>query len=285
MRVALLPAIAVAFCILVATPPAGAQETVSASQRLARAKLCYEALDYSCAEQELTHARAAMEALDPAGRIGVLQLSAESALSMGKQEQAHTHLMALLKADPSFQPPPKSWSKPWLDALAAARRASPDRLPPTLEVSLPIGPVPSDEVLVLELQATDRSGVSGVKLFLVTGPSFDCTTSDGQTWHAKIPAEHVVGEELLLWIEARDQPGNGPARWGSPRAPKRIPIAQKVTSDSVATKWWFWTIIGGTVAVAAATGITVWLLTQEDEPPAPTTATGGIDVRFVWPTP
>ena len=53
----------------------------------------------------------------------------------------------------------------------------------------------------------------------------------------------------------------------------------------IASKWWFWTAIGGTVAVATATGLTVWLLTKEDDtstpdPMPPMSETGSVKVGF-----
>lgn len=275
---------------VVALPDVGlAQETISAAQRLTRAEICYEEYNFACARDELAHARAALATLTESQRISALRLSAETALAMRDSTAAHTHLLALLEAQPRFSPPGKAWPKPWLKALAAARAAAPDRLPPTLQVALPVGPVPAGKALPIEVRATDRSGVAGVTLFLVDRRPLALTTTDGRTWRTTIPADQVVPPEVLLWAESMDQRQNGPARWGSARAPKRIEVAAEVKDGGLVTKWWFWTAIGGAVAVATATGITVWLLTRDEDTPSspegPGSQTGGTNVRLKWPYP
>jgi hypothetical protein len=117
----------------------------------------------------------------------------------------------------------------------------------------------------------------------------------GDGWEATIPPS-MTKQNVEYFIEAFDDQGNGPAREGSPDTPIKIvvfdPVKEGVVAkaapslgvvpkdeagsrtavattevgstagveedDSIATKWWFWTIIG--VAVTAGIATTVVLL-------------------------
>ena len=268
---------------------ARADEPLGPQQRLARGEVCLAALDFECAEAELAEARKGHEKLSPGERRQVFRLSAETALSLEKRAHARSYLTSLLELSPGFMPRPGAWPKPWLVVLEEARGARPDRDPPQLRVALPMT-TPAGKEVVIEVEAIDRSGVGGVTAFSKTGSGVQrlvLGTTDGRLWRATLPADRVVGPVLQLWIEATDSKGNGPARWGSAAEPQRIVVVAGETHEeapSLVTRWWFWTAIGG--AVAAATAVTVYLVTREDEagvvaPAVPTT--GGVQVRFQLP--
>lgn len=280
-------ALALVLAALAAEPP------IPPAQRLPRAKLCLDALDYSCAERELAHAREALETFAPADRQEILRLSAETALSEARPDDAKAHLLALLALDPRFDPGPDAWPPAWRAVLDAARRDAPDRLPPELEVEAPTE-VDAGKGFELVARARDDSGVGAVTLF-VAGRRLPMATTDNETWRALVPAELVAGDTVGLYVEATDRHGNGPARWMSADKPFRVVVrAETVTlppppqrppdegSDpSVTETWWFWTAIG---AAAIATGVTVWALTRgaEDEPAV---GTSPIAVELQWPAP
>jgi hypothetical protein len=117
----------------------------------------------------------------------------------------------------------------------------------------------------------------------------------GDVWEATIPAAMTQGN-VEYFIEAFDDQGNGPSRDGSPESPIKIvvfdpakepklakplppppkvhvvtqttpPEATKVVTNPpgreeedtrIATKWWFWTIVG--VAVTAGVAVSIVLL-------------------------
>ncbi len=230
---------------------------------LARARVCYEALDFECVEQ---YGQLAITG-DPAGRVEAARLLAQSALATDKVDLADKRLAALLALKPDFEP--KAWPKAWIARLEAARAAAPDRQPPELTVRIPLTAAPKTAFDVVAI-TKDKSGVAGVKLFVggQQGPIAMATT-DGTTWRATVPASAVVGDAVGLWVEATDRLGNGPARFGTWAKPRLVQLETPGGDDSLTSQWWFWTAIGGAVAVAAATGVTVWALTQKDDAIAP----------------
>ena len=253
----------VVVCALAGTWPS-ADDDLTATQRLERAALCFEELDLECAEAELIEARRSLQTLAAGDRERVIRLSAEVAFSSERQADAEVHLRALLALNPTFEPAAGAWPGPWRDTLVRLRAAAPDRSPPTLRVQVPVQ-VETGQAFEVEVLAEDRSGVGGVTLlvFGATTTRIALTTTDGRTWRGTVAASLVVGDAVPIQIEATDQLGNGPASWG---APHRVPVLSRPEpAPSVVETWWFWTAIGGAVAVAVATGITVWALPREDE--------------------
>jgi hypothetical protein len=129
----------------------------------------------------------------------------------------------------------------------------------------------------------------------------------GDGWEAVIPGA-LAKTNVEYFIEAFDDQGNGPSREGSPENPIRIMVfdpakeppkepakevnlavvpkdeskpaiieTQKQDEDGgIATKWWFWTIIG--VAVTAGIATTVVLLQSKQ-------STDRVDVMVTGPDP
>jgi hypothetical protein len=254
---------------LISVPGAG-QENAS-SLGLKRARACQSALDYTCAEEELAGIRRHVADLAPEVQITLFRLSAETALASGRKVDADGHLQALLEADPSFEPPPGGWPSGWAAELEKVRATMPDREPPLLVVHMPTD-LHTGTVPVVRAHVSDRSGVGPVVLGVggTEATRIAMTTTDGQIWSASVPAPQVRNPALLLWVEAMDLKGNGPARWGSEESPQRIPVsnAPPKPPPPLVKRWWFWTIIG--VAVAG-TGVGIYFLSRMNR------ASGGSD--------
>ena len=293
-----------------------------AARALARARVCRAALDYPCAERELAAARAGFAALAADGQREVLALSAEVALAQGKVTAADGHLDALLAVAPTFAPSRDAWPPAWRARLEAARRRAPDRAHPALTVHLPVADRPG-EPLPVSVVAEDPSGVAGVSVWLATsqepisgsavgpddaptrphgshgppGPTADgeehkLATTDGVTWRGTLPGVEVRGRALRVWVTAWDLRGNGPARWGSPEAPKVLPLAappgalatspgapgDRPESTPLVERWWFWAAIGAGVAATAAG---TYLLVRPDG--ASQGGTANVGVELAWP--
>lgn len=304
-------------------PPAkgagGAAAAPKAARALARARVCRAALDYPCAERELAAARAGLAALAADGQREVLALSAEVALAQGKVTAADGHLDALLAVAPTFAPSRDAWPPAWRARLEAARRRAPDRAPPALTVHLPVAARPG-EPLPVSVVAEDPSGVAGVSVWLATTPGplsgstgragdapdhangpheppgggaeHKLATTDGVTWRGTLPGVEVRGRALRVWVTAWDLRGNGPARWGSPEAPKVLPLAappgalatspgapgDRPESTPLVERWWFWAAIGAGVAATAAG---TYLLVRPDG--ASQGGTANVGVELAWP--
>lgn len=264
------------------------------AQRLVRARVCYAALDFTCTETELASARAEAETLSPPERLELWRLSAETALAT--DQPAEAYLKELLREDPDFAPPEGAWGPAWREALEAARAALPDTAAPelTVEVPLPLAPNVAVEIVV---QATDPSGVGRVSLVLPdAGPEplrVALVTADGKAWRGTVPAEAVTLPALTLWVEAWDLRGNGPGRWGSPEAPRSVPVMAPVEEDEgfdAASAWWLWTSIGA--VVAAGVGVSLYFALSEGGggpstgvEPAETLELGRVGASFLWPHP
>lgn len=277
---------ALLLCGILASPPAAAQEP-DAAGRLKRARACQAALDYDCAEAELAGGRAGLTNLPLGTRLGILRLSAEVALATGRKKDAMNHLKALLEADPLFAPPPGAWPSGWQADLESARAEMPDLQPPDLEVLAPMD-LRAGSAANVRVRVSDRSGVGPVVLAVGGSPPLriPMTSLDGVAWTATVPAELVTPPVLPLWIEAHDLKGNGPARWGSPVNPERIPVGRALPPPPppLVKRWWFWTVLG---VAAAGTGVGIYYLSRIGRSPggAGSPGPGRLDVEVRWPSP
>ncbi len=235
-----------------ASPPPEEEDDPRA--QLDRARVCWAALDPECAEGALALVRMRASELAPPLRIEALRIGAEVALSAERGADAHTHLLALLELEPRFSP--SAWPGPWLDALARARAAAPDRLPPELTVTLPAEVRPKTNVAI-EVRADDPGGVARCELVLADGARIVLMLADGVVFRGEIPKTQVRLPEVLVRIEASDRAGNL-ARWPTHAAHRLAVSAPPVVADPPLTsRWWFWTaigavVIGGTVGLVMA---------------------------------
>jgi hypothetical protein len=269
-------------------PLPGAGQENAAVLGLKRARACQAALDYPCAEEELAGVRRQVADLAPEMRITVFRLSAETALASGRKADADGHLQALLEADPRFEPPPGAWPSGWAAELEKVRAAMPDREPPLLVVQMPTE-VRVGAVAVVRARASDRSGVGPVVLGVggIAPARIAMTTTDGQTWSATVPAPQVRDPALLLWVEAVDLKGNGPARWGSEESPLSVPVgkAPPPPPPPLVKRWWFWTVLG---VAAAGTGVGIYFLSRMDRASGGSggvPGAGRLNVEARWPSP
>jgi hypothetical protein len=274
--------------LLSLVPVPGAGQEDAAALGLKRARACQAALDYRCAEEELAGVREHVADLAPEVRITVFRLSAETALASGRKADADGHLQALLVADPRFEPPPGAWPSGWAAELEKVRAAMPDREPPQLVVEAPAD-LRAGAVAVVHARVSDRSGVGPVVLGIagVTPARIAMTTTDGQTWSATVPAPQVRDPALLLWVEAVDLKGNGPARWGGEESPQRVPVgkAPPPPPPPLVKRWWFWTVIG---VAAAGTGVGIYFLSRMDRSSGGAVGVPGagrLNVEARWPSP
>ncbi len=250
---------AVAACLVIALAnPAHARDPQGALQR---ARVCWAALDPDCAMAALIEVRAAITELGPADRHEAWRLSAEVALAQGADAQPY--LAALLELDPAFAP---RWSEAWLAALEVARKAAPDRLPPTVRVELPttVRPKSTAEITVF---ADDPSGIQGCDV-TVDGQRTALLSADGLTFRGTLPKARAPG--LLVIVEVEDRAGNV-ARSEHPITVTTPPSR----ATPVVETWWFWTVVG-VVVVGGAVGLGL-ALSGSDAPVA--SPTGDLDIH------
>ncbi len=171
--------------------------------------------------------------------------------------------------------------------LRSARAAAPDRSPPDLELRS-AGPGREGEPTEIVVNARDRSGVGGVKIFVHAegGPrELPLSTSDGLSWRLSVPADLVWAPVLHFWLEAYDTQGNGPARLGTAKAPRSVRVSPRPAEQgSIFSQWWFWTAAGATLVAGAAAA---WALSGRPggDRGQPSAATfNDVEVRLVWPT-
>ena len=261
-------------------------EGISPQQSLERAQICIEALDYECAQSELSKARIHEKMLASEQLIRLHRLGALTALSLGETLEAEEELRRLLELRPDFTPEEGSWPPNWLNVLERVRRGMPDRLAPEIEVSEQLSPAYRNHDWTLNVEVLDAGGVAAVTLFVAVDgrvENIPMATPNGKTWRAVVSAQWMVGSELQYWVEAYDRAGNGPSHWGSVDTPKRVSLSQKISSvdQPLHQKWWFWTALGGVVAVG---GATLYLMSGSD-PTTPSIQTGKLDVEIQWPSP
>lgn len=275
--------------LVVATLSAGGARAAApgpaSTAGLARARVCYEALDYECAARELAALREGLPAADPAEAVAILALSAEVALSTGRRAEAIDALAALLAREPSWEPPAGAWPATWRSALAEARGRLPDRDAPALAGEVPRAR--AGVALPIELAVTDRAGVARVILHVLrpgAAPgdtlSFAMEPRGAGRYGATVPAELVTGPALLMWAEAWDRLDNGPGTWGSREAPRRVEVVAAPDDASVTSEWWFWTAIGA--AVVGGVVLAVALSAGDDATPS-TSGPGDAHVIVEFP--
>jgi len=246
--------------LMAAAPP----PTTSVQQRLATAKVCYDAADFECAERELAEVRKGLDSLDRSDRVTALDLSAVTAFSQDKAGEAEAHIKALLTLAPNFEP--KAWKADWVKVLVRVRGSMPDRTPPVLNVKTPPGPREREPVTFV-VMTRDPSGVDRVRLGVKTaeGPRFFAgETKDRKVWTLTVPPDLVTAGELAVWIEAWDIHGNR-AEWSRLQKPtvltvnpSLVPKPQVIVSTPVYETWWFWTIVGvGVAGIATAIGVSM----------------------------
>jgi hypothetical protein len=254
--------------------------------RLERARVCQAALDYECAEREIGALRGDLDRLPAADRVQALRILAEVALATGRRDVADERLRALLDLKPDFEPRPGAWPPGWVSALDRARLEMPDRLPPELRVDVP-APVRARSPMTVEARVSDRSGVGAVTLFVAGNPELrlPMATSDGQAWTATVPGERIDEPDVAIRVEAFDLAGNGPARWGSPGEPRRVPVSPPAAEPEtpLVKQWWLWTVVG---AVAIGTGVGIYYLARMGQgSDAGVPGPGRLDVEVRWPAP
>jgi hypothetical protein len=238
----------------------------TASERLQRAEVCMAALDFDCARRELEAAAPGIDTLSKSRHH--LRLVAEVALAQERPKDADSALDALLELAPDFAPQTGTWPDAWLAALDRAHKRAPDRSPPTLVVQAPTAAM-DGQVIEISAETEDRSGVGRVMLYVARthgdALSFALGTTDGRHWRVKLDASLVRAPAVEFWVEAFDQHGNGPTRWGAPETPKSIVISLPEIAEEAAfyETWWFWTAVG--VGVVAG-GVGLALALREDSP-------------------
>ncbi len=253
-------------------------------RHLERARVCLAALDYECADAELAEARALTATATSEQKIATLWASAELSLALGESRAADQHLDGLVAASPAATAP-KAWPSAWQAALQRAHERAPDRSPPTLTPRTSETEVVAGEDTVLEVDASDKSGVARVRAFVVGAngvTELPMVTGDSLRWRATIAGSDVMPPVVRYWIEATDRAGNGPARLGSQARPLELPVRDIPVAhgdDSILETWWFWTAVGVVVAGSAvAVGLTL-----DDAPSAAAPAFGGVRVELVGP--
>jgi len=256
---------------LIAAAPGGAAE------QLTQAKLCYDEGDFECAATSLTAARAGVSGLTEDQRVETHALSAAVMLHQDKAAVAEAQLELLLGLRHNYRP--AGWKKHWLKLLERVRRKVPDRTPPDMTVTSPVGPR-EGEPATFRVEAYDGSGVDRVELTIRDAAgatrSIAFTSSDRQTWLATLPGKEVPKEGLVVWVSAWDKRGNG-TTWGSPAAPQRVAVTPNWAATSkpgppredndggIHEKWWFWTIVGA-VVVGTALGVGLGVGLAEPDP-------------------
>jgi hypothetical protein len=241
------------------SPPAQEPSATTAAREaaeaaLVRGRLCFEAVDFTCAEHELGLARAGP--LSASAKVEALRLLAE--IHLGREDRASARELCLdiLLLDPAFAP--TVWPEPWRAVLAEARRLAPDRAPPEVVPSWPANAA-RGAALEISAQVTDPSGVGRCELVVLPdGPRLRMRTDDGERWSTMLPVE-LVDAGVSLTIEAWDKLGNGPARapdtgaFALTLAPPTAANAPIGPGDTpITSRWWFWT---GLVVVAVGAGL------------------------------
>jgi hypothetical protein len=261
-------------------------QAVNPQQNIERAQICIDALDFECAQQELSKARPLSKGLNILNQRKLFELGAITALSLGKLAQAEDELRKLLDLVPRFRPQEGSWPPNWLNVLKRVRLGMPDKEPPRIQepTHLEEGYIGHD--WALKVRVLDESGVAGVTLFLSLGgelKKITMRTSGGEGWEGVVPGSWLRATSISYWIEAFDRAGNGPSKLGSIDTPFQLELRAKpiVLNQPIYEKWWFWTALAG---VAAVGGTTYFLMSGSAESSS-LNPTGKLNVEIEWPSP
>ena len=204
----------------------------------------------------------------------IYELLAFTYLSLGREAEAEGAYRSLLGLEPSFQPGAEvsprfreffaGVEQRWIaegrpggapPAPASIRHASPAQADPGESVDLRASlDDPSGRIVSVVLAY--RQGTSDVFRRLDT-------TRDGEDFLATIPGDDVAPPLVEYYFEGLDGDGLPVASRGDVAAPLRIAV-EAPGQGGIATKWWFWTILGAVVIGGAVT--TAILLTRDDGP-------------------
>ncbi len=255
-------------CVIPATADAQRNPLIAEGQSM------YDDLRYEEALQTLS-AGLVRSGNSEQERATIYRLLALTYLSLGRSEEAEGAYRSLLGIEPEFDPG-DNVSPRFREFFSGVRerweadgRPGVATAPPTPIEIVHASPAQADPGAEIPLTATiqDPQGrVSGLVLAYRQGTSdvfrrLDCDFRDG-AFVAVIPGEDVAPPLVEYYFEAVDGAGLPVAARGDVAAPLRIAV--EGPSNSVLTKWWFWTIavvvIGGAVTTAV-------LLTRDDGAP------------------
>jgi tetratricopeptide (TPR) repeat protein len=210
-----------------------------------------------------------------AERATTYRLLAFTYLALGRPEEAEGAYRSLLAIEPELQPP-GDLSPRFREFFSAATqrweadgRPGVSTAPPAPVRILHTSPAQADPEQAVPLTATleDSEGrVDRVVVAYRQGTSdvfrrLDCERQPDGSFTATIPGQDVAPPLVEYYFEALDGAGLPVAARGDVLAPLRIAVEG---GGSVATKWWFWTIIG--VVAAGAVVTTAVVLTRDDGP-------------------
>ena len=261
----------------VTASPASAQDTNPLIQEGADQ---YDELRYEEALQTLSAAlvRAGNTAQQQAR---IYELLAFTYLSLGREAEAEGAYRSLLAIEPDFEPGAEV-SPRFRTFFGGVRErweadGRPGRAPPAPASIRHASPAQADPGESVELRASldDPSGrIVSVVLAYRQGTSdvfrrLDTEPVDGE-FVATIPGEDVAPPLVEYYFEGLDADGLPVASRGDVAAPLRIAVEGE-GAGGVATKWWFWTILGAVVIGGGVTAAV--LLARDDEGPSPTQGT------------
>lgn len=229
------------------------QVVVTAEQHLNRARTCYVDLDFPCAERSLVEARQALKNLSPELAEEALRLSAEVALSEGRNTQAREHLVALLVRAPRFRPRAGAWPPPWVKVLDEALDKVPDQSPPKITlVGLP-KQVALGAPLLVRAKIEDATGVDRAEL-LGFGSGLTMTSTGGALYTAIIGPEQLQPPTVRIAVEATDVYGR------RQKTPETSIVVSNTTpappsEESGGPGWWVFAVAGAVVAGAVVVAL------------------------------
>lgn len=170
----------------------------------------------------------------------------------------------------------REWRAAGRPCQAQPEPVGPAPQPVNLDHDSPRSASPGDEV---EIQITvDDPGhrVASVVLRYRAGGEegfneAQATMAGQGAYEATIPRDAVHPPAAEYYLQALDASGAPVASLGTARAPLRVPVSTPgggTERRSIASRWWFWTIIG-VVVVGAGLGVGLGLGLQEPEPQPP----------------
>ncbi len=205
----------------------------------------------------------------------IYELLAFTYLSLGREAEAEGAYRSLLAIDPAFEPG-GDVSPRFREFFSGTKQrweeeGRPGGAPPAPASIRHTSPAQADPGESVELRASldDPSGrIVSVVLAYRQGTSdvfrrLDTTPAEGE-FIATIPGEDVAPPLVEYYFEGLDADGLPVASRGDVAAPLRIAVEGE--SGGIATKWWFWTIVGAVVVGGVVT--TAVLVTRDDGGPA-----------------